>query len=86
MGQTCFYVGIPVDESHELLEAPEAALAETDNALGEVIVVPTFGFLLDVLDYSSNHPLTHIKILSLVRAPLESLPNCPQFLLIISGM
>ena len=48
-------VGVPVDEPHELLQAPETALAAADDALGEVVVVLP-ALPLHVLQDSPDHP------------------------------
>ena len=48
-------VGIPVDEPHELLQAPETTLAAADDALGEVVVVLP-ALPLHILQDSPDHP------------------------------
>ena len=48
-------VCVAVDEAHELLEAPEAALAAADDTARHR-VVDTLGLALDVLERGARHP------------------------------
>ena len=53
---SCEYVGIPVDKLHELFQAPEAALAQTQDSFHNWVVRSLFlQLVLNVLKSQANH-------------------------------
>ena len=61
LGQTCFYVGIPVDEFHAFLETPEEALGALETRLEQpdqraraALLLPLLNLVLEVLEYDPD--------------------------------
>ena len=61
MGQTCFYISIPIDEFHALLETPEEALGALETSLEQpdqraraALLLPLLNLVLEVLEYDPD--------------------------------